>query len=326
METGATMSPRPPGLLRTRLESGGFAVTAEIGPPRGADADAIRRTAGALSGWVDAVNLTDNQGSNVRLASWAGSVAALAAGAEPIMQLTCRDRNRIALQSDLLGAAAVGVPNVLLLTGDHPEAGDHANATPVFDLDSVQLLEVARTMRDEGRLLSGQPVDPAPDLFLGAVENPAGPPASPGPPNMGRLAEKVAAGAQFVQTQLVFDIGRFAVWLARVRDLGLDQRCHILAGVGLIRSLRALDYMRRVPGVHVPAETERRLRGVPAARVAEEGRRIAAETIRHVAGLPGAAGVHVIAFGDEGSVPDILERAGVGRRGPHGAGDRPGES
>jgi methylenetetrahydrofolate reductase (NADPH) len=330
MEHEPTMSPRPPGALRARLESGGFAVTAEIGPPRGADTGPIRRTAGALRGWVDAVNLTDNQGSHVRLASWAASVAALEAGAEPIMQLTCRDRNRIALQSDLLGAAAVGVPNVLLLTGDHPAAGDHADAKPVFDLDSVQLLNVARMMRDEGRLLSGRSLDPPPDLFLGAVEHPAGPagpaagPPGDGPPGAGvaRLADKVAAGAQFVQTQPVFYTGGFAAWLARVRDLGLDERCHILAGVGLIRSLRALEYMRDgVPGVPIPAGIERRLRGVLAGRVAEEGRRIAAEIVQQVGGLPGAAGVHIIAFGDEGSVPEILERAGVGRRGaPGGAG------
>ena len=314
------MRPRPRGALRARLESGGFTVTAELGPPRGADADAIRRKARALRGWVDAVNITDNQGSHVRLASWAGSVAALAAGVEPVMQLTCRDRNRIALQSDLLGAAAVGVPNVLLLTGDHPKFGDHADAKPVFDLDSVQLLGVARTMRDEGRLLSGRPVDPPPDLFLGAVENPAAPPLSF---RADRLGKKVAAGAQFVQTQLVFDIGGFATWLAEVRDLGLHERCHILAGAGVIRSLRALEFMRHnVPGVQVPAGTEHRLRGVPADRVAGEGRRIAAEIIQQVRELPGAAGVHVIAFGHEESVPDILELAGVGRR-PEVAPDGP---
>jgi methylenetetrahydrofolate reductase (NADPH) len=182
-------------------------------------------------------------------------------------------------------------------------------------------------MRDEGRLLSGRPLDPAPDLFLGAVEDPAAPgrPGA-GPPGPGRLAEKVAAGAQFVQTQLVFDTRGFAAWLAHVRDLGLDERCHILAGIGVIRSLRALEYMRHgVPGVRIPAGTERRLRGVPAGRVAEEGHRIAAEIIQQVGGLRGVAGVHVIAFGDEGRVPEILERAGVGRRGPLGAGGRPGD-
>ncbi len=316
------MSPRPPGSLRARLESGGFAVTAEIGPPRGADAQAITRKAEGLRGWVDAVNITDNQGSHVRLASWAGSVAALAAGVEPVMQLTCRDRNRIALQSDLLGAAAVGVPNVLLLTGDHPKFGDHADAKPVFDLDSVQLLWVARTMRDEGRLLSGRTVDPPPDLFLGAVENPAAPPVSF---RAARLGKKIAAGAQFVQTQLVYDVAGFATWLAEVRDLGLHERCHILAGVGVIRSLRALAYMRdNVPGVQIPGETERRLRGVPSGQVADEGRRIAAEIIQQVRELPGAAGVHVIAFGHEDAVPDILERAGIAAIGAGSKGNHHG--
>ena len=302
--------------LRDRFAAGEFTVTAELSPARGASAAAMTARAQPLRGWVDAVNLTDNQGSHVRMSSWAAALAAKAAGLEPIMQMTCRDRNRIALQSDLLGAAAVGVPNVLLLTGDDPAAGDHADAKPVFDLDSVQLLNVARTMRDEGRLMSGRPLDPAPDLFLGAVEDPAanGPPGPPGP---GRLAEKVAAGAQFVQTQLVFDTRGFATWLAHVHDLGLDERCHILAGVGVIRSLRALEYLRHgAPGVPIPARTERRLRGVPPGRVAGEGHRIAAEIIQQVGGLPGVAGVHIIAFGDEGSVPEVLERAGVGRRGP----------
>ncbi len=308
------MTPRPAGSLRARLESGEFAVTAEIGPPRGADAEVITRKAEALRGWVDAVNITDNQGSHVRLASWAGSVAALAAGVDPVMQLTCRDRNRIALQSDLLGAAAVGVQNVLLLTGDHPKFGDHAEAKPVFDLDSVQLLWVARTMRDDGKLLSGRPLDPPPDLFIGAVENPVAPPVSF---RADRLGKKVAAGAQFVQTQLVFDADGFAAWLAQVRDLGLDQRCHILAGVGVIRSLRALEYMRdNVPGVQIPAGIERRLRGVPGDRVAGEGRRIAAEIVQRVRALAGAAGVHIIAFGHERGVPEIIEQAGLERRGP----------
>jgi methylenetetrahydrofolate reductase (NADPH) len=316
------MTPRPAGSLRDRLESGGFAVTAEIGPPRGADASVITRKARALRGWVDAVNITDNQGSHVRLASWAGSLAALSAGVDPVMQLTCRDRNRIALQSDLLGAAAVGVRNVLLLTGDHPKFGDHAEAKPVFDLDSVQLLWVARTMRDDAKLLSGRPLSPPPDLFIGAVENPAAPPASF---RADRLGKKVAAGAQFVQTQLVFDVAGFAAWLAQVRDLGLDERCHILAGVGVIRSLRAVDYMREnVPGVEVPEAIERRLRGVPADRVAAEGRAIAAEIVQEVRALPGAAGVHIIAFGDEESVPEIAERAGLERRGAgaEGGGER----
>ncbi len=294
--------------LRRALAAGRFAVTAELGPPRGADADPIRRKAALLRGWVDAVNITDNASAHVRLASWAGSLAALAAGVEPIMQLTCRDRNRIALQSDLLSASAMGIPNVLLMTGDHPRFGDHAEAKPVFDLDSIALLRAARTMRDERKLMSGRALDPAPDWLIGAVENPA----VPARVSVTRLAEKVAAGAQFVQTQFVFDVPGFTAWLARVRDLGLQEQCHILAGVGPISSLRALSHLQGgVPGVLVPAQVDRRLRAVPAGRVAEEGARLAAETIAQLREIPGVAGVHVMAIGHEAGIPDILRQAGL---------------
>jgi len=306
------MNPGLPDVLRDRLESGEFAVTAEIGPPRGASTDPIRGKVELLRGWVDAVNITDNQGSHVRLSSWAGSLVALDAGMAPVMQMTCRDRNRIALQSDLLSASAMGIPNVLLLTGDHPRFGDHADAKAVFDVDSVQLLWIARTMRDDGRLLSGRPLDPAPHWFIGAVENPFAPPEAF---RAKRLGKKVAAGAQFVQTQFVFDIPAFTQWMAEVRDLGLHERCHILAGLGPIRSLRALDYMQgNVPGMHIPDEIDRRLRGVGADRVADEGQQLAAELIQQVREIPGVAGVHVMAFGNERGIPDILERAGLGRR------------
>ena len=217
--------------LRERLTSGGFAVTAEISPPRGADTGPITEKAALLRDWVDAVNITDNQGSNVRLASWAGSLAAMAAGLEPVMQMTCRDRNRIALQSDLLGASALGIRNVLVMTGDHPKFGDHPEAKPVFDLDSVQLLWTLRHMRDLGAVLSGRPLNPPPACFLGAVENPFAPPAAF---RAERLGKKVEAGAQFVQTQFVFDTDAFGRWMAQVRDLGLHERCYILAGVGAV--------------------------------------------------------------------------------------------
>lgn len=311
------------GRLRSRLESGRFAVTAEVGPPRGADADAVRRTVAPLAGWVDAVNVTDNQSSVVRLSSWAGSLVARSAGVEPVMQVTCRDRNRIALQSDLLSAGALGVPNVLVLTGDHPRFGDHADAKPVFDLDSVQLLWVARTMRDEGRLWSGQRLDPAPGWFIGAVENPVAPPAEF---RAARLGKKVAAGAEFVQTQFVFDVAGFARWMARVRDIGLDGRFHVLPGVGPIRSLRALEHMRSgVPGVQVPDEVVRRLRGVPADRVEGEGIRLCVELIEQLREVPGVAGVHVMAYGFEAGIPEILERAGLEPRAPaDGPGPGPG--
>ena len=298
--------------LRDRLESGEFAVTAEVGPPRGADAGAVRRKVESLRGWVDAVNITDNQSSFVRLSNWAGSLIALDAGVEPVMQFTCRDRNRIALQSDLLSASALGIPNVLLLTGDHPRFGDHAEAKPVFDLDSVQLVWAARTMRDQHRLLSGRTLDPPPAWFIGAVENPFAPPVGF---RADRLAKKVAAGAEFVQTQYVFDVGAFARWMSQVRDLGLDGRCHVLAGLGPIRSLRALDHMQRNgPGLHIPDEIDRRLRGVPADRVADEGTALAAELIEQVREIPGVAGVHVMAVGYERGIPDILLSAGLGRR------------
>jgi methylenetetrahydrofolate reductase (NADPH) len=295
--------------LCERLASGGFAVTAEISPPRGASTEPITEEARLLRDWVDAVNVTDNQGSNVRLASWAGSLAVMAAGLEPVMQMTCRDRNRIALQSDLLGASALGIRNILVMTGDHPKFGDHPGARPVFDLDSVQLLWTLRTMRDQHTLLSGRRLNPAPDCFLGAVENPFAPPVSF---RAERLGKKVAAGAQFVQTQFVFDIPAFGRWMAQVRDLGLDERCAILAGVGAVRSLRALDYMRaKVPGVYVPDDVYRRLRAVPADRVAAEGTRLAAETVRQVGEMPGVAGVHLLVAGNEQAVPGILEGAGL---------------
>jgi methylenetetrahydrofolate reductase (NADH) len=309
---GGAARPAVP-VLRGRLEAGEFAVTAEIGPPRGADPAAIAAKIGPLRGWVDAVNITDNQSAHVRLASWAGSLLAAAAGVEPVMQFTCRDRNRIALQSDLIAASAMGIPNVLIMTGDHPRFGDHPDAKPVFDLDSIQLLWTARTMRDEGRLLSGRKLDPPPNWLIGAVENPFAPPADFRAP---RLAKKAAAGAEFVQTQFVFDVPAFARWLAQVRDLGLDTRCRVLAGVGPIRSLRALEFMHNnVPGLHIPAGVSRRLRGVPAGRVAEEGMRMCAEIIEQVRQIEGVSGIHVMSPGFEEGIPGILSLAGLPWRG-----------
>jgi methylenetetrahydrofolate reductase (NADPH) len=293
-----------PGRLAAALRAGRFAVTAEIAPPRGADLTAIRESAVLLRDWVHAANITDNQGARVRVSSLAGSVAALAAGLEPVMQMTTRDRNRIALQSDLLAAGALGVPNLLLMTGDHPERGDHADATPVFDLSSGALLRAARALRDDGVLMSGRTVDPPPNVLLGAVDLGSGTPD--------RLAAKIADGAEFVQTQFVFDVAAFGGWLARVRDLGLDRRCGILAGVGPVRSLRALEFIARIPGVSVPDELARRLRGVPADRVAAEGMAACAETVAALRQLPGVAGVHVMAVGYEQGVPEILAAAGLG--------------
>jgi methylenetetrahydrofolate reductase (NADPH) len=238
-------------------------------------------------------------------------VLARAAGVEPVMQLTCRDRNRIGLQSDLLGAAALGIPNVLLLTGDHPRYGDHPDAKPVFDLDGVQLTWTARTLR-EGTLISGERLEHPPRWLIGTVENPYAPPTQF---RARRLAKKVAAGAEFVQTQYVFDVERFAAWMAEVRALGITQRCAVIAGVGPIRSLRVLEMLSTgVPGIYVPDEVGRRLRGVPADKVEAEGISMCVETIQQVAEIPGVRGVHVMAFGFERGVPDIVERAGVGPR------------
>ncbi|HSR86163.1 MAG TPA: methylenetetrahydrofolate reductase [Streptosporangiaceae bacterium] len=312
-----------PGALRRRLAAGEFAVTAEIGPPRGADTTPISRKAAALRACVDAVNITDNQSAAVRLSSLAGSLTALAAGVEPIMQLTCRDRNRIALQSELLSASALGVPNVVIMTGDHPRHGDHSDATPVFDLNSTQLLRVAADMRDHGRLMSGAELKPPPSWFLGAVENPPGRAAidSNGPdgqdtadPATRRLASKIEAGAQFVQTQFVFDVPAFADWMKRICDLGLPERCYMLAGVGPIRSQRALAHLATIPGVTIPGEVSDRLAGVGPEQFRAEGEKMCAEMIAGLAEVPGVAGVHVMATGAETSIPAILQLAGVPAR------------
>jgi methylenetetrahydrofolate reductase (NADH) len=295
--------------LSDRLASGAFAVTAEISPPRGAGTGPVTEMAGLLRDWVDAVNVTDNQGANVRLASWAGSLATLAAGLEPVMQMTCRDRNRIALQSDALGASALGVRNILLMTGDHPKSGDHPEAKPVFDLDSVQLLWTLRHMRDQGAVLTGRTLDPPPEFFLGAVENPSAPSDGSG---AGRLAQKIDAGAQFVQTQFVFDIAAFGQWMAQVRDLGLHERCSILVGVGAVRSRAGLDFIRdKLTGVTVPDDVYRRLRAVPSDQTAAEGARLAAETIQQLRAIEGVAGVHLFMSGNERAVPGILAAAGL---------------
>jgi methylenetetrahydrofolate reductase (NADPH) len=300
---GVALPPDLSGRLAGALRTGRFAVTAEIGPPRGADLAPVRQAAAVLREWVDAANITDNQGAQVRVSSIAGSVAALAEGLEPVMQMTCRDRNRIALQSDLLSAGALGVPTLVLMTGDRPERGDHADAAAVFDLDSHSLMRTARALRDDGRLLSGRLVEPPPRFLLGVVDAGAGSPD--------RLEQKVAEGAEFVQTQFVFDIEAFERYMAQVRDRGLDERCGILAGVGPVRSLRALEFLGSMPGVVVPEAFERRLRGVPAGRVGAEGMAAAAETVAALRNVKGVAGVHVMVVGSEEGVPEILQAAGV---------------
>lgn len=303
--------------LEEAVRSDRFVVTAEVGPPRGADPAALSAAVRTLRGWVDAVNITDNQSAVVRLSSMAGSVLALAQGVEPVMQISARDRNRIAIQSDLLSAAALGIPNVLLITGDHPKFGDHPEAKPVFDVDSVQMLWVARTMRDHQRLHSGRLLDSPPRLFLGGVENPCAPPADF---RARRLGKKVAAGAQFVQTQFVFDVACFERWMADVRDLGLHERIAVLAGVGPIGNPRALKHMRtKVPGLSIPDAVAERLSRVDESHFAEEGIRLCVETIQRLREIPGVAGVHLMAFGREHVIPEVIERAGI--RPPRSAND-----
>ena len=299
--------------LQEKLAAGEFTITAELSPPRGASAAAMLSRAELLRGYVDAVNITDNQGSHVRLSSWAGAVAVQRSGiVEPIMQMTCRDRNRIALQSDLLGAGALGIENLLFMSGDHPKFGDHPGAKPVFDLDSTQLVWTARTLRDEARLISGKELNPAPRFFLGAVENPFAPPVEY---RAKRAAKKIAAGAQFMQTQYVFDLPVFTRWMAELGDLGMLDRCAVLAGVGVIRSARMLEFLSsgKVPGVQIPEPIQRRLRGVAPEDVGAEGAKIAAEIIATVRQIPGLAGVHLLTAGYEKQTPELLRLAGVDR-------------
>jgi methylenetetrahydrofolate reductase (NADH) len=308
------------GLLQQALAAGELAITAEIGPPRGASTAPVSQAAAVLRGWVHAINLTDNQGATARLAGWAASLAVLSAGAEPVLQLTCRDRNRIVLQSELLAASAAGIPNVLIMTGDHPRHGDHAEARPVFDLDSTQLLAVARTMRDHGRLMSGRELHPPPSWLIGAVTD------GPGDATADRLAAKVDAGAEFAQTQYVFDAPGFARWMARVTGMGLTERCRILAGVGPVLTPRALQHLSLLPGVRIPDEITRRLelagRRSPAAFRAE-GERLCSELITAIREIPGVAGLHVMAPGAPAAIPAVLQQAGLGPRRQPAAGPQP---
>jgi methylenetetrahydrofolate reductase (NADPH) len=311
-ERGSETEEGPYSLLHATLRRGRFAVTAEIGPPRSATVEPIRRKARLLRDWIDAANVTDCQSAVARLGSLAGSLAVMQEGVEPVMQLQCRDKNRIALQSELLSASALGIPNVLLLTGDHPRFGDHPEAKPVFDLDSIQLVWTARMLRDQRKLLSGRDLSVPPRYLIGAVENPFAPPLRF---RAERLGKKVAAGARFVQTQFIFDVSIFAKWMEDVRALGIDRQCWVLAGVGPVKSLRALEHMKSdVPGMYVPEDVVRRLRGVPSDRVAQEGLNLCAEIVQQVREIPGVAGVHLMAFAWEDAIPEILERAGIGRR------------
>jgi methylenetetrahydrofolate reductase (NADPH) len=293
--------------LERVLRAGLFAVTAELNPPDTADPQAVYDAALVLSEVADAINCTDASGANVHMSSLGMAALLVRAGYEPVYQMSCRDRNRIALQGDLLGAAALGVGNVLCLTGDDVTAGDQPQARRVFDFDSLQLLNTIRGMRDQGQFLSGRKLAQPPRVFLGAAENPFAPPLAWRPE---RLAKKAQAGADFIQTQYIYDVPVFEQFMARVRDLGLDQRLYILAGVGPLRSPKAAEFMRdRVPGVVIPDSVLERLHKTPKARWAEEGMQICVEIIEQVRALPGVAGVHVMAYRQEEMVAEIIRRA-----------------
>jgi methylenetetrahydrofolate reductase (NADPH) len=295
--------------LQKVLDGGGFAVTAELGPPKGGDVEAVRRKAEYLNGVVDAVNVTDNQTAVVRMSSIATSAILIDLGIEPVMQMVCRDRNRIALQSDILGAYALGIHNMLCLSGDHQRFGNHPEAKNVFDLDSVQLIQAAKAMRDEKKFISGDEVDGALSMFIGAAANPF---SDPFEFRVRRLAKKVAAGAQFIQTQCVYDRKKFRKWMEMARDVGLHEKTHILAGITPLKSDGMARYMRdHVAGIDVPDELIRRLRSAPKGKAAEEGISIAVETIEEMKEVEGVHGVHLMAIEWERKVPEIVERAGL---------------
>ncbi len=296
--------------FRSRLEyalnTTHFAVSAELGPPKNADAEVIRKKGESLRHCADALNLTDNQTAIVRMSSIAAARMLIEMGIEPIVQMTCRDRNRIAMQSDLLGAYALGVRNVLCLSGDHMAGGNHPEARKVFDLDSVTLVEMVRGM-NEGKFQCGEELKPAPQFFIGAVENPFAPPYEFRPH---RLKKKVDAGAQFIQTQMIFNVTRFKEFMARVCDLGLHERAFILAGVGPLKSPGMARYMRdNVAGMEMPDELVKRMEGTPKEKWRAEGINICVEIIEQMKDIPGIAGVHIMSIEWEDAVPTIAAQA-----------------
>ncbi len=294
-------------VLERLLASGTFVVTAEFSPPDSADPADVHARLAPFAGCVDALNVTDGSGANCHMSSLGVSVLLMQAGCEPVMQISCRDRNRIAIQGDILGAAALGVRNLVCLTGDNVANGDHPGAKHVGDLDAVSLLATARTMRDEARFLSGRKLAAAPQLFLGAADNPFAPPLDA---RVARLTRKIAAGAQFVQTQYCFDVALLERYMARIRGAGLHEQVRILIGVGPIASAKTARWLRtKVPGVHIPDAIVARLESATDPR--EEGRRIAIELVQRIREIPGVAGIHLMAAKQEHLVPSIVAESGV---------------
>ena len=291
------------------VESGGFVVTSECGPPRGADPEVIRKKGELLKKVVDAINVTDNQTSVVRMSSLASCVILKGMGFDPILQMVCRDRNRIAIQSDILGAAALGINNILCLSGDHQKFGDHPKAKNVFDIDSIQLINTVKTLREDGKFIGGDDVKGKPMLFIGAAENPF---ADPFEIRAARLGKKVKAGCQFIQTQCVYNVERFERWMEMVRDRGLHEKCAILAGVTPFKSVGMARYMKnQVPGMDVPDAMIERMKAVPKEKQAEEGIKICVETIQRLKEVPGVRGIHIMAIEWEEKVSEIAKATGL---------------
>ena len=295
--------------LEKILKAGHFAFTGELGPPRGGNVAEVRHKAEPLKGMVDAVNITDNQTAVVRMSSWAASLLILQQGLEPNFQMVCRDRNRLAMQADILGAYALGVRNMLCLSGDHQKFGDHPDAKGVFDIDSMQLINMVKNMRDDGKFLGGAEIDESPKIFIGAASNPF---AQPYEWRVDRLRKKIEAGVDFVQTQCIYNMGRFREFIKRANEEGLTEQVYILAGVTPMKSVGMAKYMKnKVPGMDVPDEIIKRLQGAEKGKVAAEGIKIACEQIEEFKEMEGVHGVHLMAIEWEHKVPEIAEQAKV---------------
>ena len=295
--------------LEKVLKGGHFAFTGELGPPRGSNVEEVRKKAAHLKGFVDAVNITDNQTAMVRMSSWAASLLAIEEGLEPNYQMVCRDRNRLAMQADILGASAMGIRNILCLSGDHQKFGDHPFAKGVFDIDSMQLINMVKNMRDEGKFLGGDDIDEPPKLFIGAAANPF---AEPFDWRLHRLAKKVAAGADFIQTQCIYNMEKFREYVKRANDMGLLEKTYLLAGVTPMKSIGMARYMStKVPGMDVPEEVITRLKAAPKGQKAAEGIKMACEQIEEMKEMKGVAGVHLMAIEWEHKVAEIAEQAKV---------------
>ncbi|MBT3206359.1 MAG: methylenetetrahydrofolate reductase [Gammaproteobacteria bacterium] len=295
------------GRLERLLKAGHFAVTAELAPPDSALADDVYARAQVFDGYVDGMNATDGSGANCHMSSIGMCALLTNVGYAPVMQISCRDKNRIAIQGDVLGAAAMGVGNVLCLSGDGVQVGDHPEAKPVFDLDSISLLETIRIMRDESRYLSGRSITSPPKMFLGAAENPYAPPIDFRPY---RLAKKIAAGADFIQTQYIFDIPKFKEFMAKTGDLGLLEKCFILPGVGPLASARTASWIgKNVPGIYIPDAIIKRLESADNQK--KEGQKICIELIQQLREITGVSGVHVMAYRQEEAVKEIIQLSSV---------------